>query len=231
MKLMKTTFYVAVMLWVMYSLVTLIGCATGTGQRLDPNYFYKRDMGLQVNGKVVRGAMVVPENVGYNFKVTSPGDMDLFTLTTCHREIAHEKVGKKTNFRIGRMAGIENKGSCPVRLAGYDKDRGKHSWGFVDFRSHNETLWAFLKCNGSVRSAQGVSVCQSRAGLIQEIRFPVPVDYVENKQCPDMKSEDGKTFQYKMPKGLCVYAFKEKGPKGRNHRHTTLGYERILIRQ
>ena len=53
-----------------------------------------------------------------------------------------------------------------------------------------------------------------------------------NKECKPLTSKDDKIFRYNMPGRQCVYRFlaKAAGPE-KWHRITTLGYEKILIRE
>ena len=87
---------------------------------------------------------------------------------------------------------------------------------------------ATILCNGITKKTGGVSVCQSRNELIQQIEFKETVVLSPDSDC-DFGQNEGKKFKYNIKKGRCVYVFKNK-TKDEFHRHTTIGYESILIR-
>lgn len=219
-------------------LLLFTSCSTLEPQP-DPQYFYKLDMKLDVNGFKGEGVLIAGEAKQYKFDIKAKGSLDLFTFTTCHREQTKEKAGesgwfksdKRRRFTYKPMPYIETGSfSCPVHLGGYEKGKGRHSWGLVDFQVKSKTLEAFLKCNGVYQKAIGVSICQARKGLIQEIKFLEPVLATE-KGCTKFRELKGNVFRYKMPRGECVFRFVTKNKKQKWHRLTTVGYEKILIRK
>lgn len=230
---------------ILYLISLLTGCSEiPVNQNLNPDTFYRRDMVLEVDGIKGDGTMVAPYKTEHSFKVVSAGDLDLFTLETCHRDWTKERawkvVTKKRLFwkkKIEKKREVDftykptelEKGYCPIKLGGYDKSNGRHSWAFIDFKTPGETLQADVQCNGDQYKSTGVSVCQSRKGLKQVITFPVVVQVKPAANCSLGKVE-GKVFKFNIAGGRCVYAFMEKGGARRVHRLTTLGYESILIR-
>lgn len=223
------------LIWCLLALVC--GCAS-VPQKLDPQIFYKRDIGIKVNGFEADGVLVVPKNTVYKFAIQAEGKLDLFTFETCHREEATEKAGHGGLFgdrrRVERnyipIASIETEGSCPVRLGGYERDKGRHSWGLIDFEGEDATLPAVVKCNGSQWNSRGVSICQSKVGLLEEIKFPVAVIINPGIGCPMNRPEDLMTYRFNTPPKECVFNFMEVAEPHRQHRLTTVGYESILIR-
>jgi hypothetical protein len=221
----------------------LSSCAQLPQQKVDTSIPYKRDMMLTVNGEQFEGVMVARKAAKYAMRIQARGTLDLFTFETCHREIAKPDAGKSGLFGDRRqqdetyvpVPGLEDVDSCPVKLGGYERDGGRTSWGIVDFEDDRHTLAAEVKCNGEHYGANGVSICQSKKGLLQEIIFPVEVIYSPDPKQPACSllgiPTDGKRFRFKMPSGECVHAFLEDGPKRRQHRLTTFGYEAILIRE
>lgn len=221
-----------------FSVIT-IGCGMLPVKKEEPQSrslddFYKRDLEVCFEGSCGEGVLVVPKKASYNFKIKSKGALDLFTFSTCHREETQEAVGggwfgsdKKMDGTYIPMAGIETE-YCPAYIGGYDK-KGMHSWGFIDFETDEAKLPAVLMCNGDRVKSNGVSICQSKAGLIQEIRFekPVTVEF-DAAKCKLPKSEDGKIFRFEQPRGECVLAF--FSAEGNVHRLTLLGYDKIMIR-
>lgn len=219
-------------------LLALCSCSTlqAVSNKANPETFYKRDMHITVNQTIGDGAIVVPFGTEYHFEVEAKGKLDLFTFTSCHREITREKAGeggifgdkKKVRIIFHPVEGFEDTRTCPVELGGYEISRGRHSWGFVDFEHPSLKLQARVKCNGKDRTTNGVSVCQARSGLIQEISFSEDVRTSPNPKCP-LDEISPRVYRHKSPEGRCVYAFLGRD-SGQIHRHTSLGYEQILVR-
>ncbi len=217
-------------------LLALSGCAS-VPQQLDQNIFYKRDMTLDVNGFQAEGALVVPRGTSYKFKIDAKGRLDLFTFETCHREESKENAGegglfgdrKHVEMEYIPNEGMEDRGSCVVRLGGYERDKGRHSWAIIDFEDPDTTLPALVRCNGSTWNSNGVTVCQSKEGLLQGMDFTVPV--VVSGSCAVPGANDEMIFRYSMPSRECVYEFMEKAEPHRTHRLTTIGYQSVLVRE
>jgi len=196
---------------------------------LKDGVIYKRDMQICLDGKCEEGVIVAPRKGYYEFKIEAHGNLDLFTFSTCHREETTERHSKKKWFRSNRKVkgtyypspGIED-GHCPVYIGGYDI-KNRHSWAFADFEDPEYTLKAKLHCNGSYREFNGVSVCQSRVGLIQVVEF----DELVTVDACGLKGS-GKKFEFKIPRGECVAViFGQKTM----HRLTLIGYDKIIVRR
>jgi len=205
---------------------------------ISPEAFYKRDMILDVNGFKGLGAMVVPQADYYKFKITARGDLDLFVLSTCHRVISLEEAGeggifgnkRKVEIKFYPQAGIEDE-ACPVVLEGYELDKGRHSWGYVDFQEKKLQVLAKVRCNGEENIFKGVSVCQSSEKTLQTITFEKDM-FVDFKDgCAPAKTSDNRTFSITLSPKLCIYGFIEKEDKKAFHRLTTLGFEKIMMRK
>lgn len=216
----------------------LIGCGSpvlkNDPQSRSLDDFYKRDLEVCFEGTCGEGVLVVPKKTSYKFKIKSKGALDLFTFSTCHREETAEAVGggwfgssKSMDGTYIPMQGIETE-FCPAYIGGYDK-KGMHSWGFIDFETDEAKLPATVFCNGNRIKSGGVSVCQSKAGLLQEIRFEVPVSVeFDSVKCKFPKPEDSKIFRFEMPSGECSVAFFSED--NNVHRLTLIGYQKIMIR-
>lgn len=220
-------------------ILSLVVSCSSVNQKLDPKVFYKRDMQVRVNGHAGEGVLVVPRSDSYEFDIEAKGKLDLFTFSTCHREQTKEKAGKKGWFSdkkrrkfIYNPVPIESEHlACPAQLGGFERKRGRHSWAFIDFEHPSLNLPARVSCNGSVYNSRGLTACQSHMGLIQEIKFAQPVIVAEKNVCIILKSKDDLTFRFKMPKGRCTFRFVNKTGPEKWHRLTTIGYEKILIRE
>lgn len=209
---------------------------------LSPETFYKRDMIIEYDDVEYEGVAVLPMKAKYSFHLYAQGDLDLFTFTTCHREETAEdasnvtkrglfwrKIEKKREIKLEYTPNdIEKTGGCPVYLGGFEKEKGRHSWGLIDFATPEATLPALIKCNGKSVQSQGVSICQARNGLLQSITFALPVRVLPRSGC-ELGKQDGTHFEFAIQKGQCVYAFVTM--EGRIHRLTTLGYEAVPIRK
>lgn len=228
-------------------MVALSSCSTShIRQQLSINTHYKRDMILSVDGHEGEGVLVVPEKDIHKFHVQARGDLDLFTLTTCHRDWTKDRAWNvKTksglfgwNKKIHenqvkfdlKLNELEKNDFCLIELGGYEKEKGRHSWAIIDVQTEETNLPAYVFCNGSEYQSKGVTVCQSRNGLNQGIKFEVDVLTDPDKEC-DLPNKRGKYFEFPIPKGKCVYLFIEVNPPHREHRLVTFGYESILIRE
>lgn len=230
-------------------IATLIsGCSSDQVKQLDPidtEILYKKDMSIIFNGVTYQGFAVLPEQKSYELHIVAQGDLDVFTFTNCHREEVSEEawnvtekrgsfIFKKTTDKkkeiklIYAPGSVELDGPCGVYLAGFEKGQGRHSWGFIEFESSQDKMTAEVSCNGQVKSFNGVSVCQSKNGLIQKIKFDRPVMLSPDENC-SIGSTSGQEFTFNIHKGQCIYVFMDA--ENNSHRLTTFGYEQVLIRK
>lgn len=207
----------------------LTGCA-GIQQNLDPKLVYKRDMQVTMDGKTGDGVLVVPAKDRHDFSVTAKAAMGLYTFNSCHREVALQNMPKTVGGYFVPKLGIEDQAGCMVEFGGYDASAGQHSWALVDFEDPKTTLSHTMKCNGEVIDSKGVTICQSRAGLVQRVEFPVKVVVAAEAGCQKLEAADRQMFQFPISRGRCVYRFEEIEGK-RQARITTLGYESVLLRK
>lgn len=225
----------------------LLGCASTPTQSTNDalaaaqkGAVYKYDMSGTVNGTQFTGVGVIPYADKYSMQFVSPVNVDLLSIASCHRDWTAESVATIGWFRskVGYSyqydpsLGIENTGSCLVRIGAYNRDKGQNVWGIIDFENPGRTLPATSFCNGNMQKFNGVSICQSKVGLIQRIVFDSPV--MQDVKALDskcvMSSKDQKVWEYQLPVGECVIEFKETIPPYRLHRHTTVAYTDVIIR-
>lgn len=227
-------------------LLSLIGCSS-VQPPFEPESFkkglYRKDMKIDANGYKGHGVVVVPKQSNYKMEVLAMGNLDLFTFTSCHREITQEDAGYKgrwlgigKNKKLAKMEfmpakNIEDNGSCPIDFGGYEKSRGRHSWGVMLMENTESTLPSLVQCNGRDTQYRGTSACQSRAGLVQRIEFPRRVVYDLDSNCnyENVKLIDDKIFEYQMPEGQCTIYFQEVGGEKRISEHYDYGYSKIII--
>ena len=217
---------------------------------LDVDVLYRKDMIITVNGETFEGMGTVDAAKTYNFNVEAVGQLDMFLFSSCNREWMKERAwnvkrkvksglfgwGRKLRDQVKEIifpytpiAEIEQT-YCPVSLYAAEKSPGRHSWGFVDFRTPNFVLPAELQCNGEVLSIKGVGVCQSRKGKTQVIKFTDEVVVPSSSSCP-MPTERGTSFEFTLPRGECVYSFTRIKRPHLEFRLTTYGYDKIPMRQ
>ena len=218
--------------------VSCVSTQTNFSQEDFKNSFYKKDMKIAANGFKGTGTLVLPKANTYNFEFESYGELDLFTFSTCHREISKEEAGEKGIFgnkkktKVPYMPNSMEYVACPIDVGGYDADKGRHSWGFIAIETEKHQLPANVQCNGESYNSRGTTICQSKVGLVQSLSFENDVVFVTDKTCGDMNLiYKDKVFTFVMPKGTCIHYFKEKNAPSRIHELTTFGYEKILIRK
>lgn len=196
-------------------------------QTIDPDKVYRRDISLTVNGQKGVGVMVAKATKRYLIQGETRHQIDLLTITTCHRDYKAENLKKVFEYIFEPVDGVETSGGCPMQISAYDMN-GVHSWALIDFEDAGATVPAKMKCNGEVKTFSGASICQSREGLTQEIEFETPMKVAPEKDCPMPIPEDHKTFVFPIAPRECVYAFMDE--KGALHRMTTIGFQGTLLR-
>ena len=122
-------------------LVLLASCATSIPSRVgpNPNLIYEKDLKVAVyhykvdswRGPVeFTGIGVVPKARDYSIRVYPKANVDLLSLTSCHREWKSEDPKKVRDgvfkrgyyeFQIQTSEELEAVSSCPISLAAFDK--------------------------------------------------------------------------------------------------------------
>lgn len=215
------------------SALLFIGCAT-VSEKLDPKVFYKRDIGIIYNKQTFSGVASLPYANNYNLKFTSTGKMDLITIASCHGEKVDEKAGKSGFFIEGETYEyfhnpIKEDKVCDLDVGVYEAILGRHGWAHIVFGSPRYILAASLYCNGAAVGSSGVSICQSKSGLYQQIKFSEPVKVGFTSPCPKLESKDDMLFEFPISSKECDYYFGTKD--GRYHRMVTVGYDSVPLRK
>lgn len=199
----------------------------------NPATFYKRDLEVVVDGLKYIGVGTLPLKNSYLFEVRTKHDMDRFSFTNCHRQVVEEKVDgvsmfsktAKYKFRFERKTLIEKTDPCVLEMVA-SADGNEHSWAFFDFQDASFLLPAHIQCDGHEFDSHGVSVCQSKEGLVQAISFDSEVESAGDFDPP---THNNKTFIFEAPKGRNVVVFCNDERKC--HRLTVLGYEQTWLRE
>ena len=218
------------------SLFLFVGCATITGDIKSPlNAVFKRELEVKVNGKVYSGTGVLPKSERYTMVITSRVDVDKFSVTSCHRDfeinnaidVTWIKPKRSYEFIYEPVKGIEDEGSCIVKIAAFNKGKAANSFAMFEFEDTFYQLPAKVNCNGDSKQYGGVSFCQAKDGLVQTITFEkeVKIDNTDPNCKPyEMKTSDNKTFEFQMPLGECVFTARELVGEKKFHRHMNFGY-------
>lgn len=195
---------------------------------------YKMDLELS-SGKYGQGMLVLPDKLESKILISAPAKLDVLLFRSCSREMVIEKP----SYRLDRSEylitykrnEIEQQPACSVDIQVYNKNHVA-SYGFIDFEDVTATIPALILCGEKEELFNGVSVCQSRVGLLQKIKFNEEVEIETYEGCDKIISIDqtnkGKEFILEATKDYCIYVFKS-GLK--RHRLTVYGYEDVFIRE
>ena len=203
--------------------------------------YFKKDISMKINGQSFEGTAVVPYTGEYIIKIDTDFNFDLFTAASCHREIDAKNIHidkkrkwfgtidkKGVNFVYTPKDSLEgslDSKYCPLILGIYHKDTGQEYWGFIDFKTNDESLPATLYCNGEVQKPIGVGICQSRVGLIQMVTFNEETEVFTD--CGKFK-QSGFGYHFATPFKECISLFVGK-ESNKIMRLTTFGYNRIKM--
>ncbi len=231
----------------------LSGCASFLNAPvLSSNIEYQRDIKmdiyLYVDGKFkypikIDGMGVIPKSKFYKVKVYPPGKVDMMTLVSCHRHLKTPHPKKSGGwfakgyyeFIIPMTGSVDEDELCSFSTGAYEQKKGRHAWGTVAILDPKFKLSAFTKCNGDVKNYEGVSVCQSKAGLIQEYSFNRPVSFAGAKGCSIKNLTTEKPYssiwRFLMPRGECeAYFIDIDNPRRMVHQAFFFGFDTIPIR-
>lgn len=224
----------------LFAIFYFSGCAS-TVTEMNPKIYYKHDMFITVNNVNAEGVIVAEKRPSYRIAITSQADMDMLQITSCQRDLSVPEAIKSGWFKQRRTyifdytpTVVEQEPGCMLKLAGYEKESGRHSWAFIDFEDEKHKLPAGVACNGEPEyRSDGVTVCQSLQGLYQLIWFQEKVVLSEKtlERCKIQPSQDGGIhWKFKVQNRECIYEFMEVKKPYRRHRLTTVGYEDVPIR-
>lgn len=222
----------------------LSSCASVQPQKIarGPLYSYRAELSITLGDRQFDGLAVtklMPVDIGIKSLVS----MDRIQVTSCARQNICENGGFcDPQFSIdrdwwtgsGKSATYhyepneaESKGVCPLYIEVYSK-ADLTDWGMVAFRT-DETLPAKLACNGSGISFAGLSICQTKNGLDQSIKFDrVIKGFASEPGCHMTQDQvDATKFWLRPEMGFCKAVFSD----GVNeHRLLLLGFDSVLLR-
>lgn len=170
----------------------------------------------------------MPEASEYKLEFTSKGQIDLFTIKSCHQYqvIEPDSIIKRKSIKYTYRPNEFEKDVliCPLVFHAYEKDKGRHSFGMIDFKNNRYQGSAVIDCNGITYKVTGSAICQSEDSLYQRITFDRPS--VFKSECSNCIAKEGNAYRIKLPKGLCLTTFMVEG---KFFRLTTYGFEKVLI--
>lgn len=225
-------------------LLSILGSCSSAIPNVDPSVTYRPNMTMKVGDTEYIGAVVLPhpamalpvmgvssgtrDKSSIVFELSGHGKFDLFTAETCAREDFAEKLGSSTEYSYSPTA-LEAD-YCPLEFSGFDQ-KGRHSFGFIDFQDDTAQLRGTLDCNAQHQVWPGVSVCVIKAGKELQLHFDEKVVFDPDANCKfeNMSPDNGVVWFTAMP-GKCVYAF-HGIISGMTHRLTVIGYQKILMEQ
>jgi hypothetical protein len=208
-----------------------------------PLYTYRSDLVLGVNSKTFDGVAVTAAQDALYIDVTSVINLDRVEFESCARQDVCQN-GKNCSSNFYRMDTgwfgkpgqhmiyyyqpneVERKGSCPIYIRVFDK-QALAAWGFLAFRAEDETLQAHFSCNGFMWKYAGHSVCQTKAGLIQQISFDEDIEESSVDESCHITRLNARAFELRPDRGLCTGKFYANG---KWHGLDLIAYAQVLVR-
>lgn len=229
---------------VCFAVAFILSCASVQPQTTPkgPLYSYRAELSIGLGGSEFTG-LAVTKLAPVNIVIKSLVSMDRIQVTSCARQNICENGGFcDSQFVIDRdwWTGsgksavyyyepneAESKGVCPLYIEVYSK-ADLTDWGMVAFRT-DETLPAKLACNGSGWTFSGLSVCQTKNGLDQSIKFDRALKAFESEPACHMTQDatDATKFWLRPEMGFCKAVFSDGANE---HRLLLLGYDSVLLR-
>lgn len=209
-----------------------------------PLYTYRADLLITVDGKTFDGVGVTLAQDETYLQISSLINLDRVEIETCSRQDVCQNgkncassfysvetgwfgsPGKRMIYHYVPNA-IEKQGKCPIYVKVFDK-QALAAWGFVAFRNGvEENLSAHFACNGIGWTFAGHSMCQTKAGLIQEISFEQDIDDFDVDESCNVTKVDNRNFRLRPDRGLCTGMFHSKG---KYHALELIAYKTVLVR-
>lgn len=198
---------------------------------INPSVTYRKDITIVESDKFYEGVTTLEQKPQYNIQFQSQGFIDLLTIETCHqyKTYGKEKILKRKYLNIEYSPTMieKEKVACPMFISSYEKDKGRHSFGIIEFKRDQYKMKFILECDGNRTSDKGVGICQSKLGTTQRISFDSEIKIIASDRCKDGIKQTGNIFDIKIKKDICIFTF--KNTTGEFARLTTFGFESALI--
>jgi hypothetical protein len=194
-------------------------------------YRYRGELLLTFEGVTFEGVGATKLSGPLAIRVDSKFGLDRLQFTSCARhdvirDFDSSWFSKSKTYTYNYVPSREELAAgCPLYIEAFSK-QALAAWGFISF-AHDEKLPARMDCNGKAwKFSNGVSVCQTKAGLDQSIQFDQAIEDFEADAICNMKKKDDKNFTLRPGLGLCAATFYSKGLW---HTLNLIGYERVLV--
>lgn len=212
---------------ILLSLFLLLNCSR-TSDIIKVKINYKKNLSFKVNGQQFRGVGVPSLAKEYLIEIETPFKLNYVKIESCHREVVlrnayHKKriLKNRKKFQFNyKPIGLEKE--CIVFITALNEN-GKGKFGQITFESPEYKVMATNYCNGVKSKNKGVSLCQTKKGLIQMIEFDE--DLVVKSTCPIMSYNGKNIFKYEPESGDCIFLFMGKD---RLHKLVSYGYDEII---
>lgn len=190
--------------------IILTGCFASIPVSLttqtDGSVNYARNVTFDVNGvKGYPASTVVPRAATYKIWVHGVGKNNFVILRSCGREISGSRNDSDYYFEYTPLPGVEDNRACPLFFTAAEEGKNRTNWGWMDFQDPRFVLPYTLKCNGQMVKVGGVGVCESGAGLVQQLVFAHRTLIEARDDCKVTTTKDEMTFEFKMPRGTCTF--------------------------
>lgn len=206
----------------------LLNSCVSLNESISADDIWNKDLIIGTQWGQFEGVASLPDVDRYEFEFESKGNIDLFTLKSCHQyqTIEPDRIIKRKQIKVTyRPNSFErSRRICPLFIHAYEKGKGRHSFGIVDFKRKIYSAKATIECNGGTYDAIGSAICQSGANLYQRITFAEESRF--KSDCQDVIEKEGLSYKIKIKKDLCLTTF----IVGKEFfRLTTYGFEKVLI--
>lgn len=197
---------------------------------------YRKSLKFEVDGKAFQGIAILPHKDCYEITLMPEDKMSFVLFQTFHRDVPIEKpktgwFSNKIKYKYCPQTNTEDTGYSPLEVAVLNDKQVHDAFAFIMLRDTKPeiSLPANLKCNGDFTYVDGTAICQTAAGLQEEIFFQQKVLVgTSNENCEKPESNDGLFWKVRVSEGECPYVFtaKEKHKNGKRLSLilTTIGY-------
>lgn len=226
---LTTVAFIFLILFIIYAVA---GCATGAGDQKteQPFYHYRAELTFKFGPYFYDGMVPVKVTGPIDIQIYSPITLNRVEVSTCSR---HEVIRNTAKGWFDKVSNTmtyhyvptakELEPDCPVFFQAYN-DHVQKAWGMVG-NNTDEGLRGHVDCNGQGVDYSGLTMCQTKAGLEQQLTFKVPVEFEATELC-SIKSKDSKTFDIRSGVGICKAVFSDG-----EHSHSLLllGYDMVIV--
>lgn len=184
---------------------------------------------VSANNETIDGVGVLPLTSVTKLVFEFPHPAKFLMLRTRHRQetFSFKDARERFIWRYFPRTWVERHPDelSPLEVIAVD-EKARETRALVVWSQQNG-LAGELGCNGESRKVDGVSVCQSYQGLVQEILFRERTRVEVGRNDCDVWSMDrgyGYRWHYRIARGICVMEFTSEKDTRRTHRHISRGY-------